>query len=314
MNLVRRLTPLLLVCALFLSLSLASCAPEEKKSAKLTIVTTIFPPYDFAREIAGETTGVSIKMLLPPGSESHDYEPSLEDVAAIAECDLFICVGGETDKWVEGVLEVIDTDVNVLRLLDCVEALDEEHLEGMEPEDGDEAEVDEHVWTSLRNSEVIVREIEKKMAEACPEYADDFAEKANRFCDELRELDREFTALTEGAERRTLIFADRFPFRYFAEDYGLECYAAYQGCASDAEPTLASIDLLMGKLVSTDSTAVLIIEFSKGEAARLIAEETGTEVLTLHSCHNVSREDFDGGVSYTYLMRRNLEVLRKVLS
>lgn len=311
---------LLTLCILAVSCLLFSCSggaedSEYKKNGApaLSVVSTIFPGYDFARKIASDCGDVSVKMLLPPGSESHDYEPTLEDMAAIADCDLFIYVGGETDRWVGGVIESIGKELNTVRLIDCVETLNEEQLEGMEHEDEDGEEADEHVWTSIRNSEVIVRKISEKMSDACPEYTEEFKSGTEGLLRQLRELDREFTSLTDEAETKVLVFADRFPFRYFAEDYGLECYAAYSGCSSAAEPTLASIDILMKKLISSGSPAVLTIEFSRGAAARLIADETGVEALTLHSCHNVSLEDFQGGVGYTDLMRRNLEVLKKVL-
>ncbi len=328
------LAPVLLVCAILFS----SCGLAARKKARyetgsgdrLSIVCTVFPSFDFARRISEDCDGIEVRMLLPPGSESHDYEPSLEDIAVIADCDLLICVGGETDKWLGDALAAVgdEKSLNVLRMLDCTDALAEEILEGMEAEEshdrlehdhnsrGDsecEVEVDEHVWTSLRRSRDIIRRIESEMSKLVPEYEENFTASAEKLVKELEELDEEFLSLFEESGKKTLIFADRFPFRYFADDYGLECYAAFPGCSSDSEPSLATLNFLIKKMKEKKLPAVLTIEFSKETAARVVADGTGARILTLHSCHNISGEDLDSGVGYVDLMRRNLGVLREIM-
>lgn len=320
------------VCSALCSCTAAySTEKNEDDKEKLKIVTTVFPQYDFARAAArGAAEYVQIKMLLPPGSESHDYEPSLSDIADIAECDIFICVGGETDDWVENILELTGERMTVLRLIDMVELLDEEALPGMasyghshEEHEHDQShahshersdgEFDEHVWTTPRNAAHMTEIICDAMCDRVPELAEDFRACAEEYKSELLSLDKEYEELSLTAKSHTLIFADRFPFRYLAEEMSLDCYAAFSGCSSDSEPPLSAIGYLAVKSKEENASVIFTTEFGAVAVAELIAGECGAQVRVLHSCHNVSREDFERGVTCLDLMKNNLEVLREAM-
>lgn len=302
---------------------------EEKNgrdSEKVHVVTTIFPPYDFVREIAGDN--VELRMLLKPGEESHSYEPTPQDMIAIQESDLFIYTGGENDVWVEEILSSMpDSGRQVLKLIDCVDTVEEEHVEGMKESpghshDGQEEdeethsvhEIDEHVWTSPVNAEQIVEEISKALTAADPSGQAVYEENAEVYKEKLSELDEEFRDVVKGAERKLLIFGDRFPFRYFADEYGLDYYAAFPGCAGDTEPSAATMAFLIDKVKEENVPAVLKMELSNDDIAAAIAEATGTEVKIFYSCHNLSAEDFENGETYLSMMQKNVRTLKEVLN
>lgn len=319
---------LLLVLILVL-LPVTACSEKGSTEYTLNIVTTIFPQYDFARNIAEGAMGVSVNMLLPPGSESHDFTPSVADLHAISEADIIICVGGETDAWIDNAVEASKSRAVVLRLTDMVPLFEENDgnvieaghshshsHEGHSHEGGDAHEgggYDEHVWTSPSNAAVITREICAEMARLSPENSELFNKNTDAYCEKLDEISTEMKSIAENAVRDTLIFADRFPFRYLTEELHLNSFAAFSGCSSDSEPTLSTIYQLTEKAKELNTPVILTAEFSVGAAAEVIAEETGGQVMTLHSCHNVSKEDFNSGKGYLDLMRENLDVLRKAL-
>ncbi len=318
----KKIISLLLV--LILLISLCSCEGPETVTDKLRIVTTVFPQYDFARAVsASDPDSVEITMLLPPGSESHDYEPSLADLAIIKGCDLFICVGGETDAWVESAIEAVGGDVNVLRLTDLVPLLpenedgilehDHHHDEEEECHDHHES-FDEHVWTSPANAAVLTEVICDAMSSLRPSLADSFKKSADEYVAELLELDARFSEISRNSAGKTLFFADRFPFRYLTDRYGLSHLAAFSGCSSDSEPTLSTIYSLTEKAKAENARVILVGEFSSLNAAQVIADECSAEILELHSCHNVSKEDFELGVTYADLMEKNLATLEKALN
>lgn len=297
---------------------------EEGK--KIRVVTTIFPPYDFVREIAGERA--DIKMLLKPGEESHSYEPTPKDIIAIQECDLFIYTGGENDVWVEDILgSMTEPDMRILRLVDCVETVEEEHVEGMK-ESGDHAhhdeeeedtahsvhEVDEHVWTSPVNAALISGRIRDLLIEADPSGREIYERNAESYEESLMELDKQFTEVTSQAETNLLIFGDRFPFRYLADEYGLDYYAAFPGCAADTEPSAATMAFLIEKVRQEHAPCVLKMELSNADIANAVAEATGAEVRILYSCHNLTAEDFQNGETYLSMMKKNVETLKEVLN
>ena len=293
---------------------------------RISVVTTIFPQYDFVREIAGDK--VDLKMLLKPGEESHSYEPTPQDIIAIQNSDIFIYVGGENDAWVEDILESMpESGMRTLRLLDCVDTVEEEHVEGMKEspgghshdgEDGEEAhsvhETDEHVWTSPVNAAEIVEAVAGLLAEADPENAAVYEQNSRDYTDRLMELDSEFRDVVSSAERSLLIFGDRFPFRYFADEYGLDYYAAFPGCASDTEPSAATMVFLINEVKEEQVPAVLKMELSNADIANAVAEATGTEVRVFYSCHNLSAEQFENGENYLSMMEQNVETLKEVLN
>lgn len=325
-----------------------SAQGPAEDTGKISIVTTIFPPYDFVREIAGDH--VELKMLLKPGEESHSYEPTPQDMIAIQKSDVFIYTGGENDVWVEEVLSSMpDSDRLTLKLVDCVDTVEEEHVEGMKESPGhthadhageehtveehtDEGhtdedhageseleahsvhEIDEHVWTSPVNAALIVEQIKEVLVEADPSNRASYEKNAAAYEEALSELDQEFRNVTEHAERSMLIFGDRFPFRYFADEYGLDYYAAFPGCAGDTEPSAATMAFLIDKVKEEKVPAVLKMELSNADIANAIAEATGTEVRVFYSCHNLSAEDFENGETYLSMMQKNVETLKEVLN
>lgn len=311
----KRLISMIFLLALGLLL-LSGCAENTPKNEndRLRVVTTIFPPYDFARSIAGEEA--EITMLLSPGAEVHTYEPTPQDIIKIQDCDVFIHVGGASDSWVNEILASVDTSsMEIVTLMDCVEPL-EEHHEGVEhhhEEEGSTPHYDEHVWTSPRNTMRICDKITEALCRTDEEKALVFTERNAALQKELTALDEDFTALIDAAPRKTLVFADRFPIRYFTEAYGLKYYAAYPGCAAEAEPSAATVAFLIDKVREEEIPAVFSIEFSNERMADTIVEETGCKKLNFHTCHNVTREEFDAGENYLSLMRKNLDALKEAL-
>ena len=307
-----------------------------RSEERIRVVTTIFPPYDFVREIAGDR--VELKMLLKPGEESHSYEPTPQDIIAIQESDVFIYTGGENDVWVEDILSSMPEGGRLtLRMTDCVDTVEEEHVEGMKESpghdhddheeddadpDGGEAgedthsvhEIDEHVWTSPVNAALIVERIKEILIQADPSGEAVYEENAAAYEEELAKLDQEFRDVADHARRKPLIFGDRFPFRYFADEYGLDYYAAFPGCAGDTEPSAATMAFLIDKVKEEKVPAVLKMELSNDDIANAIAEATGTEVKVFYSCHNLSAEDFESGETYLSMMQKNVETLKEVLN
>jgi zinc transport system substrate-binding protein len=284
---------------------------------KINVVTTLFPPYDFVREIAGDA--VTLTMLLAPGAESHSFEPSPQDIIMIQNCDIFIYVGGESDAWVDRILDSLDTSgIEIISLLDCVDAVEEEIVEGMEEEEEEEGgeegpEYDEHVWTSPANAKLIVQKISGALEAADKENAPLYQQNTLDYIAKLDELDAAFRDVVAGAKRKTMIFGDRFPFRYFADAYGLQYFAAFPGCSTETECSAATIAFLIGKVRDEGIPVIFHIELSNEKIADAICEETGAKKLLLHASHNISRNDFDSGLTYLDLMSRNVNNLREAL-
>lgn len=341
----RRVRDFLVAGSLILGMMLTGCGmsgqqteqnggKEQNKveNKKISVVATIFPQYDFVRQIAGEN--VELKMLLKPGEETHSYEPTPQDIIAIQNSDLFIYVGGENDAWVEDILESMpDNGRKTLKLVDCVDTVEEEHVEGMKEERGhdhdeDDAEheehgqeethsvheIDEHVWTSPLNAVKIVEQIKEELCEIDSENASDYEENAEAYVAQLKELDQEFQDVVDHSKRKLMVFGDRFPFRYFAEAYGLDYYAAFSGCASDTEPSAATMAFLINKVQDENIKTVLKMELSNENIAKAIAEATNADVKEFYSCHNLTAEQFADGETYLSLMEKNVETLREVLN
>lgn len=300
-----------MLAGLLCVLLLAACAPAapEPETGKLHIVAAIFPAYDFARAAAGDLAEVT--MLLPPGAESHSYEPTPADILAVQDCDLFFYLGGESDAWVEGILETVRPGGRVLRMMDCVELLEEEEDHHHDHSGGEVAELDEHVWTSPGNAAAITRAVGEALAELDRAHQAEYRANAGAYAGQLEELDQDFSDFFDGASGKTMVFGDRFPLRYFAERYGLDCRAAFPGCGGQTEPSAAVIASLI-KLVEAESlSTVWYIEFSNHLVADSVAEAAGAETAMFHSCHNVAREDLEAGATYLSLMRGNLSALKE---
>ncbi len=303
---------LAMLCAL-----LSGCgAQSEPEGEGISVVATVFAPYDFARQLVGERGEVTL--LLPPGSEAHSYEPSPKDIIEIQNCDLFIYVGGVSDAWVSDVLESVGGEVRTVTLMDCVELLEEEHVEGMEVDEDEhehegEIEYDEHVWTSPRNAELICEKIAAALCEVDPEGAEEYGTALESYCAQLDELDAAFTEAVENGVRDTVVFGDRFPLLYFAKAYGLNYYAAWPGCADEAEPSAATVTFLIDKVKAEGIPVVFHIELSNEDMADTICNETGAKKMLFSACHNVTRAQFDAGVTYLELMWQNVDALREAL-
>lgn len=317
---------LILLMAVLFVIPLQACtnnanAANKAEDQRIQVVTTIFPQYDFTREIAGELADIT--MLLPPGSESHSFEPTPQDVIKIQNCDIFIYVGGDSDHWVDEILTSMDTsNMKIISLMECVETVEEELVEGMEHdhEEGEahddhrHGEYDEHVWTSPKNAEKIVQVISAALCEADPENASSYEESTKAYQAQLTALDTSFREVTENAKHKVLLFGDRFPFRYFADEYGLTYYAAFPGCAAETEASAKTVAFLIDKVKEENIPVVFHIEFSNGKMADAICLDTGAEKRLLHSCHNVSRADMEAGTSYLNLMEQNVEILKEALN
>lgn len=322
----KRILPLLLAVLL-----LAGCAggnqPDTETNESgtgelegLRIVSTVFPGYDFARAVAGDLAEVTL--LLPPGMESHSYEPTPADILAVQECDLFICLGGESDAWVDTILSAVEPNGEILRMMDCVELLEEETVEGMESQEhdhdenglGEVMELDEHVWTSPRNAADITTAIGETLAGMDGSNAEIYRENAAAYAGELENLDQRFADLFAGVEHPVMVFGDRFPLRYFVERYGVEYYAAFPGCSTQTEPSAATVAFLTEKVKTEQIGTVWYIEFSNHLVADSIAEAAGADTALFHTCHNVTQEEMDSGATYISLMEGNLERLQQAFS
>ena len=304
---------------------LSGCAPQDDSAAsnKLNIVTTIFPAYDWVREILGdETDHAEITMLLDSGVDLHSYQPTVDDIVKISDCDLFLYVGGESDGWVDDALKnAPNKDRKVIRLLDVLgdSAKAEETVAGMQEEKHDheeEAEYDEHIWLSLKNAQVLVAAISEALQETDPARKDTYAANAAAYAEKLSALDGEYRAAVDSGKYKTLLFGDRFPFRYLADDYGLDYYAAFPGCSAETEASFETVSFLAGKMDALGLPCVLTIEGTQHKIAETIVQNTAQknqQILTMDSMQAVTANDAASGVSYRSIMEKNLSVLKKAL-
>lgn len=301
------------------------CSKKEEtdiKDNKINVVTTIFPPCDFVREIGGEN--VNVKMLLKPGEESHSYEPTPKDIIDIQNSDLFIYVGGENDVWVNDILESMGDDrPQTLKLIDTVKTVEEEIVEGMEHEhneddehghDEDKHTIDEHVWTSPKNSILIVEEISNILGEKDEKNLEVYKKNSSEYIKKLEDLDNKFKEVVNNSKRKTILFGDRFPFRYFADEYGLKYYAAFSGCSTETEASPKTIGFLIDKIKQESIPVVFTIEFSNQKIANSIIESTNAKKMTFNSGHNLTKEQLENGVTYLSLMEENVSILREALN
>ena len=336
----KRIASFFLALALAFSLTACTVPVEKADDGKIQIVATLFPYYDFARAIVGDRADVTL--LLSPGREAHSFEPTPLDAVTISESDVFLYNGGEGEYWVDSMLGAAGENIAVVaRMMDYVDALNEEYVEGMQGADGhdhdhehgshddhddhdhdheedehdsDEVEYDEHIWTSPKNAVVLCRAVCDAICRADAENAAFYRANCENYCAQLEDLDARFAALCESAPRRLLIFADRFPMLYFCREYGLDYRAAFHGCSGDTEPSLATIKFLIDKVEDENIPVVYTIDFGTKKVAAVVSECTGAAIETLYSMQTVSRADFDAGETYLTLMERNFETLRKGLN
>ena len=309
-----------LLCILFAAMTAISCSAETVSDEKLKVVATIFPQYDFLREIAGDK--IELSMLLRPGSETHSYEPTPQDILSIQKSDLFVFVGGESDAWVRTILESAPSDTRMdIALMELVEASeeqshahDDEHEHEYTHGENHEHEYDEHVWTSPVNAVEIVSVLTDALCQLDAANADFYQANAEGYLAELTQLDADFREVVETAKRKHVVFGDRFPLTYFVLEYGLTYSAAFPGCASETEPSAATIANLMTDIMKEKIPVVFYIELSNHQIADILAEQTGAKTALFYTCHNVSADDFAAGKTYLELMRANVEILREALN
>lgn len=311
----KKIIAILLAAALVLSF--VGCAKNNKENnegstAKVKVVCTIFPQYDFMRAITKGVDGIELKMLLAPGDEMHSYSATLEDISDIDSSDLFIYVGGESDEWVEDVLKTASPEKTVA-LTELVQTLEEsedgilveEEHEEAEEEGEEHEEADEHVWTSLKNTQKIISSLADTISALDAENADTYKANAAAYNSKFADLDKQFTYLFEGVPNKTIVIADRNPFRYFCEDYGIKAIAAFSGCSSNNEIPLAVQNELIKAIKENNLKYVYVIELNSSAYADSIAKQTGAEKAVLNSCHNLSKEDFESGKTFFDMMQEN---------
>ena len=311
------------------SSSVAESNSEETK--KLSIVTTIFPAYDWVKQVVGDNKNVEISFLIDKGVDLHSYQASAADIAKITDSDLFVYVGGDSDDWAEDIIKE-NPNLNYINMVDSIgeAALAEELVEGMqdeeehdneseehaneegEHEEGEE-EIDEHVWLSIKNAETIVSAIEAKLAEIDPDNKAEYEKNANDYLAKLDELDKEYKDTLSSIQNKTIIVGDRFPFRYLVNEYGIKYYAAFKGCDAGSEASFETVKFLANKMDELNMTDIFIIDGSKGDLAKTIVDNTkdkNAKVLVLDSMQSTKSSD---NANYLDIMKKNLEVLKEVL-
>lgn len=320
----------IILCLLMLLGCAAGCGTAgTETSGKLSIVTTIFPEYDWVTQILGEKAAqAEVTMLLDNGVDLHSYQPTADDIVRISTCDMFIYVGGESDEWVQDVLaEAQNKDMIVINLLEALgDAVKEEEIkEGMQEEDHEheeeeheheEVEYDEHVWLSLRNAATLCKYIADRLSALDPENAAAYTANAEAYIEKLNALDAEYAAAVNAASVKTLLFGDRFPFRYLTDDYGLDYYAAFVGCSAESEASFETIVFLANKVDELGLHAIMQIENADGRIAGTIRDTTETKdqaILTLNSMQSTTTADVKNGASYLSIMEENLAVLKDAL-
>ena len=303
---------------LLILLLLSGCAGKSggDPGDRLKVTVSAFPEYDFVRAVAGDLA--EITLLLPPGAEAHSYEPTPQDMARLNACRVFVYGGGESDMWLDRVLDSQGREgKTILSLMDCCALREEEVQEHMtaEEEEGaeEETEYDEHVWTSPVNAMSIVKAVRDALAEADPANRAAYEANAAAYLEKLEALDASLRDLVSGAKRKLLVFGDRFPFLYFVREYGLEYAAAFPGCSSGTDVNPATLAHLIDVTRASGIPVVFRCDLSAGKLADTIAEATGAKVLTLWSAHNVSRDAFQAGETYLTLWEKNLEALKEAL-
>lgn len=301
-------------------LSLCACSSESgyssSDSGKLKIISTVFPPYDLARQIAGDNAEISI--LLPPGSEIHNYEPSAKDMIAIRNCDIFLYIGGENEQWAEKLINSNDTEnVTAVKLIDYVPTLSEDEDEHDHDHDHDHEhghETDEHIWTSPKNAQLMLSAVYDAICKVDPSDKQTYTKNKDAYAKQLSDLDDAYRSAVDNAKNKTIVLADKFPFRYLAHEYGLEFSAAFAACSDESEPGVSTMIKLTKTIKENNIPAVYYLEFSSTKIADTLCDETGATKLMLHSCHNVSKQDIENNVSYVDLMKQNLENLKLTLN
>lgn len=303
---------LCIIALLTPALLMGGCNQNNEKSTinsnKLSIVTTIFPFYDFAKNVAGDKADV--RLLLSPGSEPHSYEPSPSDIVAIENCDLFVYNGGESDEWVKNVLSSIQNKkVKILCMMDCITPIYERN-----PDHSLGDEYDEHIWNSVRNCKMLVKALCTNLQKIDADNYNYYSDNENKYIKKLNALDNKFEQIVKNGKRNVVVYGDRFPFLYFVTDYKLNYECAFPGCSSETEPSISTVTHLINFVRDKKIPVVFYLDFSNGKTANLIAEDTGAKTLRFSSCHNITKNEFACGETYISLMENNANALKEALS
>lgn len=315
----------ILIAAVLVAVCLTGCGTENQGNKKMSVVTTIFPEYDWVSQMLGEKkSDVDLKLLLDNGVDLHSYQPTADDIISISTCDVFVYVGGESDKWVADALKgATNKNMTVINLLDVLgeSVKEEEIIEGMqaeEEEDGeDEPEYDEHVWLSLKNSVTLVEKICDALCDADAENANTYRTNADAYIEKLKNLDGEYKNAVDNAKIKTLLFADRFPFRYLTDDYGLNYYAAFVGCSAESEASFETVSFLADKVDELGLEYVITLEGNDEKIANTVVSTSKSKtakLLNMNSMQSVTSKDVNNGVTYISIMENNLETIKTALN
>ena len=331
----KRVIAIALVLCIICAGAYAQASKESTSgNSRINIMATIFPEYDWVKVVLGDNpANIGLSLLLDSGIDLHSFQPTPRDIVNISTCDLFIYVGGESDEWVDDVLEQAkNPEIHVINLLEVLgdKVKEEEVVEGMEHDhdhdhddhedhdhDHEEAEYDEHVWLSLANAGNLVSAIAGEISLMDPANAAYYKDNATKYIEELSALDAEYRKVVSESTCRTLLFGDRFPFRYLVDDYGLDYYAAFSGCSAESEASFETVAFLVGKVDELALPAILTIEKSDKRIAQTIRENTKTKdqaILEMDSMQSTTARDVDAGTTYIGLMESNLEVLKQALN
>lgn len=313
---------LLCICIIAGFTACSSNAKENNSTEKTNIICTIFPIYDWIKNIVGNDESINVKYLLNSSTDLHNFQPSAQDIIEITSCDLFVYIGGESDEWVDDIIESNkDKKINAINLIEVLgsKAKQEETKEGMQSiheEDEhseDEPEYDEHIWLSLKNAKILCSSLTEKLCEIEAEKGEQYRKNADEYISHLDSLDKEYQSVVDNAKTKTLLFGDRFPFRYLVDDYNIDYYAAFSGCSAESEASFETITFLAGKIDELQLTSVMTIENSDKRIAQTIIDNTknkNQKILFLNSMQG-STKDSD---TYLSIMQSNLEVLKQALS
>ncbi len=312
-----------IVVCVVLILCLSACGTQSGGNGHIKIVTTVFPVYDWVRNIVGDNKNVDITMLLDSGADLHSFEPSADDIIKIATCDMFVFVGGESDKWVNDALSEKQnkqmTVINLLSELGNNKVTEEikEAMEAEEEDEEDEPEYDEHIWLSLKNAERLCKIISDNLCKTDPQNKKQYEDNAKNYIIKLLSVDKSYADTVKESSNKTLVFGDRFPFRYLTKDYGIDYYAAFVGCSAESEASFKTVVFLANKVDELGLDSIIKIEGSDGKLANTIKENTkskSAKILTLNSMQSVTKKQLDEGVTYIGICEKNLEVLKEALN
>ena len=302
----------------------SACSYLQNGDDKIAVVTTIFPEYDWTMNVLGKRASeAEMTLLISSGADLHNFQPTVSDIAKISTCDLFVYVGGESDDWVDDALKnATNENMIVINLLETLgeKAKEEEITEGMETEEeeseDDQTEYDEHVWLSLKNARIFVNEIASALAKIDEPNSLLYAENAAAYNAELSALDKKYEGSIAESNKKTVLFGDRFPFRYLVDDYGLTYYAAFVGCSAETEASFKTIIFLANKVNELGLAAILKIENSDGKIAQTVKENTtakNQKILTMDSLQSATEKEYENGRTYLKVMENNLAVLIEAL-